>query len=116
MVAISLVCISLIGCTTIGYCDATASIREAIKLYDEGKNLYNREEYRKAVEYFQKVVNDSPESDMTEVAMYYLGSSYEHMGNYDKAITIYGQLIDKYKRGFWVKAAKKDIKEIKKKQ
>lgn len=89
------------------------SIRESTKAYDKGKRKYEREKYSEAIDYFQQAIKDCPENALIPVSMYFLGKTYEKMGNHDMAVSSYQKLIDRYNSGYWVKSARKNIKAIK---
>ncbi|MDD4956820.1 MAG: tetratricopeptide repeat protein [Candidatus Omnitrophica bacterium] len=88
------------------------TIKDSMKLYDEGKREYKREKYDEAIESFKKAVEECPESAMTEVAMYYLGKSYEKAGQKTEAKTVLKGLIEKYGSGKWAVWANNDIKAM----
>ena len=111
LIAAMFLLIALAGCATGGYYyDGTSEVNRS---YDKAKNLYEQKLYDAARPYFQQVITNHPKSPLVEVAMYYLASCHKEKKEYQKAISAYQDLINKYDYGFWVDSAKKDIKEIK---
>lgn len=87
------------------------TIKDSIKLYDRGKREYKRGDYNDAIDYFNKAINDCPESSMTEASMYFLGKSYQQAGNAKMATDTFKQLVDKYKSSKWANWAKQELKK-----
>lgn len=102
----------MVLCLTAGTCFAGV-IKDSIKVYDKGKKYYDREKYDKAIECFEEVVGKYPETDLTQIAMYFLADSYAKSGNKDKAAAAYSEMVKKYKSGFWVKKAEEEMKKLK---
>ncbi|MFC1632178.1 tetratricopeptide repeat protein [Candidatus Omnitrophota bacterium] len=87
--------------------------KDLSQTYDTGLDLYRREKYHLAEDYFKVVISDFPESSLARVAMYYLASAYKEQEQYHDAIQTYQELIEEYKHGFWVNLAKRDLASIK---
>ncbi len=67
-------------------------------LFQIGKMFYESEIYDSAIVYFKRVLDfDKPYTIMDD-ALFYLGLSYEQLGEFDKAIETYEKLIVFYKR------------------
>jgi len=84
-------------------------IKDAVKLHDKGKREFRREDYKEAADYFKQAINDCPDNALTPVSMYYLADSYEKMGKDSKARATYKELVAKYKSGYWVQQAEKQL-------
>ena len=107
-----IITILLIASVAVSYSCAN-TVRDSMKLYDKGKREYRRGDYVDAIGYLKKAAYECPESDMTQVSMYFLGKSYQMAGKNDQAIETYNELVDKYQSGQWVAWAKNDLKSIK---
>ncbi len=109
--AVVFLLIALAGCATGGYYyDGTSEVN---RTYERAKVLYEQKQYDEAKTHFQQIIANHPKSPLVEVAMYYLASCHKEKKEYQKAISAYQELINKYDYGFWVDSAKKDIEKIK---
>lgn len=101
----------LAGCATGDYhhLQGTNEIRE---LYQKGQRLYEQKRYDAAKTYFRQIVDNHQESVLFALAMDSLASCYEKKKEYQEAISVYQQLIDRNYSGFWVDSAKRKIEEI----
>lgn len=81
-------------------------------VYRQARNAYSRQEYDQARMYYKKFVNDDPRNPMGDIALYYWADSSRKAGWNKEAVDVYNRLIEKYKTGFWVERAKKDLKEM----
>ena len=106
-----MVAVFILGTFFISSACFALTIKDSMKFYDRGKREYKRGDYNDAIDYFEKAINECPESAMTEVSMYFLGKSYQMAGNNNMAATTFNQLIEKYKSGKWVKWAKQELKK-----
>lgn len=111
LIAAVFLLLALAGCATGGYYYEGTS--EVNRTYDKAKILYEQKQYDEAKTHFQQIIANHPESPLVEVAMYYLAGCHKERKEYQKAISAYQDLINKYNYGFWVDSAKKDIERIK---
>lgn len=88
---------------------------DTIELYDKAHDQYKDGKYKEAIVEYQKFLDKYPANTLAVAAYYYMAKSYEETGNYAKARSCYQQVIEKYKKGFWVDSAKDDIRKIKSK-
>ena len=102
----------LAGCATRGHHHSEGT-NEAGELYQKGQRLYEQKRYDAAKAYFRQIVDNHQESALFALAMDSLASCYEKKKEYQEAISVYQQLIDKNYSGFWVDSAKRKIEEIK---
>lgn len=65
--------------------------KKALKFYSKGLDESTKENYDKAVEYFEKAVNEDPEFAF---AWDNLGVNYRRLNNYDKAIESYKKSLE----------------------
>ena len=103
---------ALAGCATRGHYHSEGT-NEAGELYQKGQRLYEQKRYNAAKTYFQEIVDNHQESVLFALAMDSLASCYEKKKEYQEAISVYQQLIDKNYSSFWVDSAKRKIEEIK---
>lgn len=59
-------------------------------------------EFRHTFDIYQRIINEFPESDKVDDAVYNIGFLYEEMGNSDRAHQYYLHLIDKYPESDYV--------------
>jgi TolA-binding protein len=97
-------CVLAAGCATNQY-----YINDA---YDNAEKAYDKGRYTEAADHYQKFITENPDSNLTDVAYYYLAESYQKAGDDAKAKKVFQQLIDKYENGFWVDSAKRKLKEM----
>ncbi len=88
------------------------SIRDSIKVYYQCKESFDKGNYNEAIQCFTNVMQNSPESAIKEVAMYYKAMSYVKENNTGMAAQTFEQLIAKYKSGKWVKWAKQELDKM----
>lgn len=69
---------------------------DARELFAEGQMLYEKEKYRKAIEYFQTVVFNYPGNAVVDSAQYYLGLSYFGTEDYELAALEFERLVRNY--------------------
>lgn len=80
--------------------------------YSNADSAYKHKNYTEAAKYYEQFLQENPQSTLVEVSLFYLGQSYQETGEKEKAKEAYGKLIDKYKSGFWVDTAKKELKNL----
>ena len=67
------------------------------KLMALGKEMEDRENFDKAIEYYEKLVQEYPESPLAPEAMHYMGKVYANgIKDYERAILVFNDVIDKY--------------------
>jgi tetratricopeptide (TPR) repeat protein len=64
---------------------------KALKFYDKGIQASQKEDYKKAVDYFEKAVKEDPQFTF---AWDNLGVNYRRLNNFDKAIECYKNSLD----------------------
>ncbi len=66
------------------------------ELYEVGKQQYDKEKYRRAVDYFQSIVFNFPGNSVVDTAQYYLGLSYFGSEEYELAAIEFNRLALNY--------------------
>jgi outer membrane assembly lipoprotein YfiO len=66
------------------------------KQFDWAMSFFESENYKKAISEFKRLIKHYPRSKLASEAQFYIGLSYENMGEYYKAFTNYQLAIDKY--------------------
>lgn len=67
------------------------------KLMALGKEMEDRENFEEAVQYYEKLVQDYPESPLAPEAMHYAGKVYANgIKDYEQAIMVFNDVIDTY--------------------
>ncbi|MDP6396428.1 MAG: tetratricopeptide repeat protein [Candidatus Marinimicrobia bacterium] len=69
---------------------------QEILLFTEAFKAAQEKFYVDAIHKFQKLVNDFPESDLADDAMYNIGLCYYEMNQFQKCIEVLEEMIDKY--------------------
>jgi len=67
-----------------------------IQYFTEALQLAQKKFYVDAIHKFQGLVNDFPESDLADDAMYNIGLCYHEMNQFPKCIEILEEMIEKY--------------------
>lgn len=97
---------ALTGCSTAKY-----TVDDS---YYRAKKAYEKKNYSKAETSYQQFIDDNPDGPVNEIALYYLASSKQHLGNFEGARELYQKLIDTYQTGFWVDLARQELDDISK--
>ncbi|NQT26683.1 tetratricopeptide repeat protein [candidate division KSB1 bacterium] len=67
------------------------------KLMALGKEMEERENFDEAIGYYEKLVQDYPDSPLAAEALHYVGKVYANgIKDYEQAIIIFNDVIDKY--------------------
>jgi TolA-binding protein len=67
------------------------------KIMALGKEMEERENFEEAIGYYEKLVQDYPESPLAPEALHYEGKVYANgIKDYEKAISVFNEVIDKY--------------------
>jgi TolA-binding protein len=94
--------------------EAAPKYRSASELYKRALAYYEDRKYAKARDLFHEYVGQFPDGDLYKIALYYLGHSYQELGEYDEALVIYNRIITTFgDDDFWGEQAAKRIKQIK---
>ena len=75
------------------------------QLYEEARRAYDKGEFDKARQLFQKLIKDYPKSSIVDNAQFWIGESYYREKWYERAILEYQTVIEKYPKGNKVPAA-----------
>ena len=80
-------------------CSGTGRLRYETpqEAFEQGKSLFEREKYQRAVDYFQAVFDFGRTSDVAADAQLYLARSYYHNGEYILAANEYTRFVDIYR-------------------
>jgi len=54
--------------------------------YDEALQTYNRRHYREAIQKFEKLLQENPNTSLSDNCQYWIGECYYSLGKYDQAI------------------------------
>ena len=88
--------------------------KSASELYKRAQVYYEARNYARARDLFHEYVGQFPDSDLYKIALYYLGHSYQELGEYKEALVIYNRIITTYgEDDFWGEQAEKRVKQIK---
>lgn len=67
------------------------------KLMEMGKQMEEREKFDEAIDYYEKLVQDYPESPLAPEALHYAGKVYANgTKDYDTAVAVFQEVIEKY--------------------
>lgn len=69
-----------------------SSKREFI-LFELGKTYFDIEDYKNAIDIFQILIKEFPNTAYLSEAMYYTAKSYHQINNYNEALTFYNKII-----------------------
>jgi TolA-binding protein len=94
--------------------DAAPKYKSASELYKRAQAYYEARNYAKSRDLFQEYTGQFPDSDLYKIALYYLGHSYQELGEYKDALVIYNRIITTYgDDDFWGEQAVKRVEQIK---
>ena len=111
-VALWMSALVICGCVSIDK-DFSLQPPQASVLYQRAYNEYQSHHWQEASIYFHQYLREYPATDLTRVAIYYLGHCEEKLGNSKDALHLYNTILTKFPEDdFWVEAAKKRIEEI----
>ncbi len=79
------------------YRDAKDRAVRQVARFEEAKIYYQRKDYQRAKELFEKFIYDFPESEYLSSAYFYLGKAHYFLGDYDTAITYFDKVALMYK-------------------
>ncbi len=65
-------------------------------LYKKGRNLLIEGDFTAAAAHFSTFINDHPDHDLADNAVYWLGECYYSDTNYEQAIFVFRNLVKKY--------------------
>ena len=102
----------LLGCSTSFKGYYSGQKYKDIRFFYMGERLYNACKYAKAVTAFKRYLTLYPDEPLAQVAMYYLGKSYQEERDFTAAKETFQALVHKYGGGFWVDSAKEAIVEV----
>jgi len=80
--------------------------------YTTAQKAYERGDYATAQTYYEKYIEKNPTDILTEVALYYLASSYAHQGDVVQAQKTYQELISQFSGSKWARWAQSDLEKI----
>jgi outer membrane protein assembly factor BamD len=94
-----------------GCASSLTKLKGAEYYLEEGKKSLDKKRCLKAIESFQRIVNNFPGSSIIADAQYYLGESYFCNQDYIEAIFEYQRLVDIYSSSQWLDEAQYQIGE-----
>jgi len=78
----------------------------AIRLFEEGRDLIQEEDWQAAGQKFSQFIKDYPRHDKTDAALYWLAFSLEHQQELQRALSIVDQLFRDYPQSSWIPDAR----------
>lgn len=110
---IVVICAVLTACGANGYSFNFGGAKsDSVKTYDKAHELYLEGKYNEAEKGYEEFIKNYPDSQLVEAALYYAAKCCSQQEEYDKALSYYKQLLEKYKEGFWVDSAKEEVMKI----
>jgi len=114
----TLISFCAVGCALLPVEDedqaAAPKYKSASELYKRAQAYYEARNYAKSRDLFQEYIGQFPDSDLYKIALYYLGHSYQELGEYKDALVIYNRIITTYGNDdFWGEQAEKRVEQIK---
>jgi TolA-binding protein len=85
--------------------DAKSSSEPGIKMYRQGLDAMKAGKYPLAVTYFTKLQHSYPKSPLSEPAEYFAANALYELGEFDKAILQFNDLVMRFPKGKYASAA-----------
>lgn len=76
--------------------DIIMYLNDEESLFEKGKNYYISEDYNQAVNAFQQLISDFPESKYADYAQFYIGCSYYNLSSFETSITEFRKILNNY--------------------
>ncbi len=80
--------------------------------YSEAEDLYQQGKYEKAIAKYQEYIDENPEGNMAEIAIYYQAKSYAALGKTGEARNAFQKVIDTYPEEEWAAYAKEQLEKL----
>ncbi len=80
--------------------------------YSEAEQLYNKEEYAKAIEKYQAYSDENPEGNLSVISQYYIAKSYRALGQADQAKDLFQKIMSQHPDLVWAHFAESQLKEM----
>lgn len=80
--------------------------------YSNAERFYSEGKYQKAIESYQKYIDEQPEGNLAIVAKYYIAKSYAALNEKDKAKTGFEAIAQQYPDLIWAELSKEQIKNL----
>ncbi len=80
--------------------------------YSEAEKFYNKGQYERAIEEYQKYIDENPEGNLAVISQYYIAKSHAALGNFDQARKIYETIIQQYPDLVWANFSRTQLKEL----
>ncbi|MFC1713237.1 tetratricopeptide repeat protein [Candidatus Poribacteria bacterium] len=81
---------------TASLADATDNDTLADQHFAEAVKLLGQADHEAAIAEYEKVIELAPESEIAQDAQYWIGQSYFRMGRYDKALSVFEEIVQAY--------------------
>ena len=96
--------LSLLGCRTNPTFD--------FGTYSQAERFYEKKEYQKAISKYEEYLRENPEGNMAVISYYYMGKSFEGLGQVEEARELYKKIVKDYPHLVWADFAKTRLKEL----
>jgi TolA-binding protein len=103
------------GCVSLETVDEDAPrFKTPTELYNTALDRHDRGHYEKAKMLFHQYINQYPDTELSRVALYYLGHCYQMSGDDKEAQALYQRVIGpSAEDDFWAEMALKRLQQIK---
>jgi len=80
--------------------------------YSNAERFYSEGKYEKAIDSYQKYINEQPDGNLTIIARYYISKSHVALKQTDKAKSGFQSIIQQYPDLIWAELSKEQIKNL----
>ncbi|MBP7651992.1 tetratricopeptide repeat protein [Candidatus Dependentiae bacterium] len=80
--------------------------------FETGKKFFDNNNFLKAKDFFEKDLTGEKKSDKRVLSLYYLGRTFEKLGNKEKSIEIYSKVIKEYPDNYLAEHSTNRIKQL----
>ena len=80
--------------------------------YSNAERFYSEGKYEKAIDSYQKYINEQPDGNLTIISRYYIAKSQVALKQTDKAKSGFESIIQQYPDLIWAELSKEQIKSL----
>lgn len=94
------------------FCGCAAKKPLLDEVFEQANKAYDKQAYDAAAIKYQEFIRTAPDTPLSQAAKYFLADCYKQLGEFDKALAAYTELISQEQESFWVEQALHDKTEL----
>ncbi len=91
---------------------ASRSVESRFGSYAEAERLYQKGDYGRAADHYEKYLKENPQGNLVAVASYYLARSYVAVGETDAARKVFRSVVEDHPKTTWADFSKKQLESL----